>query len=676
LELDDIAPFVVAMSAAESQRAAHSVLSRIKSMKRANAERIYEAGRLLLPEEYAKEAAEARNNLRQQDRQAQELLAKFRQKLEPSPKYYMSDVFEFYNGHAAELELRMTAEDRERMVELITEVVFSRMDPADSKLTITAEGESNTYTTSTRIQIFRDALQAAQRLQLDITGFRRQILNLIPFAYGDDLTVIFDLIKEIRPDELKPVIDVYLVRDSDLWRHNPSSFIQAIRQYRVSDAAPILRELAFESKWRTFEREQAIVVANGLDPDAEFLRKAAVRYRESKDPNERSLGETANGLLITTFADRDAAIWRLSEIANRAEPFVDRPSSHRMRAVGPLEDELHLERRFAKPLMNLTNPGFQGEYLVLLDQAMTIWDRGPKFRAYAIYLWEIVCSYFNNLKEKRSYEPLRLLEEKMGTFKERDGVNWLARMVASLRHAYIAHLGKPDNVALAIAKQNAQLEYAPGKIRHATDLFQQVKAALDKDIRRWIEEEGAYKGLGGRWGEDTAQTTLKTKIDNGLLRRGFQVEIWREPQTLDGKRPDFVVQYGFVGPVIIEVKLTSNPDIQGTMLEEARSYESMSRYMGAFGAEHGIFLVLDTTNARNLPLIRDVYRRIPGVEVMTFGCHEKSFARDKGRKPNTKADAHPVERRQSARADTVGGKNRRSHRPNKRPGEGKRKTSK
>ena len=246
-------------------------------------------------------------------------------------------------------------------------------------------------------------------------------------------------------------------------------------------------------------------------------------------------------------------------------------------------------------------------------------------------------------------------------------------MVASLRHSYIAHLGKPDNVALAIAKQNAQLEYAPGKIRHATDLFQQVKAALDKDIRRWIEEEGAYKGLGGRWGEDIAQTTLKTKIECALVRRGFQVEIWREPQTLDGKRPDFVVQYGFVGPVIIEVKLTSNGDIRGTKLRKARSYESMSRYMGGFGAEHGVFLVLDNTGAGNLPLIRATYEKIPGVEVMTFGCRENNSAGEDGRSTSARSAAHPMKRRQAVHTDTIGDKKRKSHRPGgpSRKGKGK-----
>lgn len=628
LELDDVAPFVAAMSAAGAQRAAYSVLARIKSLKRAGAERIYEAGGLLIPEECAKEAAQVESNSQRQAERAQKLLAKFRLKLEPSPGQYMLDVFAFYNSHAAELEGQITDAERERIIKLITESVFSNMDPADAKLTITTEGESNTYTTSASVQIFRDAIKAAQRLRVDITGFRRQILSFIPFAYGNDLTIIFELIKKIRPNELRPVIDVYLARDSDLWRHNPSSFIQAIKQYRVIDAVPVMQELAFESKWRTFEREQAIVVANGLELDAEFLRKVARAYWENEDRDERRLGETANGLLITTFGDRDAVVRRLSEIAKRAEPFDDddQPSGHRMRVVGPLEDELHLERSFAKPLMNLTDPGFQGEYLALLDQAMLIWDRGPKFRAYAIYLWEIVCSYFNNLKETRSYEPLRSLEEKLGGLKERGGANWLASKVASLRHSYIAYLGKLDNIALAIAKQNEQLEYTPGKIRHTTDLFQQVKATLEKDIRRWIEEEGAYRGLGGRWGEDTAQTTLKTKIDNALLRRGFQVQIWREPQDLGGKRPDFVVQYGFVGPVIIEVKLTSNSDIQGSKLQNAPSYESMSRYMGAFGAEHGIFLVLDNTGAGNLPLIRSTYEEIPGVEVMTFGCHEKAFA--------------------------------------------------
>lgn len=72
---------------------------------------------------------------------------------------------------------------------------------------------------------------------------------------------------------------------------------------------------------------------------------------------------------------------------------------------------------------------------------------------------------------------------------------------------------------------------------------------FDVDLRRWIEGEGAYDLLLGekvfktkkQEYEKLIQKTLKPQIENVLLRRGFQVEVIREPQLLDEKRTDFLV---------------------------------------------------------------------------------------------------------------------------------------
>src|SRR5690606_39040377 len=143
------------------------------------------------------------------------------------------------------------------------------------------------------------------------------------------------------------------------------------------------------------------------------------------------------------------------------------------------------------------------------------------------------------------------------------------------------------------------------------ELFYRLKDALGTDLRRWIEGEGAYRVLVSRSRdrEELVQRTLKTQIESILGKRGFWVNIEREPQLLDNKRVDFLVRYGFIGPIVLEVKLTSNSDLQGKRLDAAPSYVSMRRYMEGFNAPHGIFLVLDNTNAPNLSEIARAYQK-------------------------------------------------------------------
>lgn len=94
----------------------------------------------------------------------------------------------------------------------------------------------------------------------------------------------------------------------------------------------------------------------------------------------------------------------------------------------------------------------------------------------------------------------------------------------------------------------------------------------------------------------------------------------REPQPLNDKRPDFLVRYGFTGPIVVEVKLTSNSDIKGSNIKESPLYRSMNQYMEGFGASHGIFLVVDNRGVKNLAEIKLTFENIPNVWVQSFDC--------------------------------------------------------
>jgi len=179
-----------------------------------------------------------------------------------------------------------------------------------------------------------------------------------------------------------------------------------------------------------------------------------------------------------------------------------------------------------------------------------------------------------------------------------------------------------------VKRYNNAREFDDKKIRNSDDLFRHLQDALAIDLRHWIEGEGAYSLILGekvfrskkQEYEKLVQKTLKAHLEAILLRRGFQVDIDRESQLYDEKRADFLVRYGFVGPVVLEVKLTSNTDLKMRRLQDSSSYLSMERYMLGYGASHGIFLVVDNIGAKNLAKVKETFVRIPNVCVEVVDC--------------------------------------------------------
>lgn len=614
------------MQDAGEQYIAHLTMQSILHGGRQDARRIYEAGRVFLPKEYLAHEEAQSKGITNAGRRIEATLQEFRKLLEPEPGKYSHSVFRFYNRHAEELSTIITVEDLDRIMELLDGTVFKFMDPGVHNVAIKDQKGSRTITTNSSVQIFSDALVTAQLVGFDLRPYRSKIISLIPFAHGDQLKAIFKAVKNLRPGEFTSVIDVYKSRQGDLWRYNPDSFVRAVEQYHATEAVPILKALVFEEALDNYVRRSALQALDLLAPDAEFLGEVVERYSRSTDVQGTEIAESADALLITTHGNGDAIRRRLQQVVRRAAAFT-RPSRSTAHAVGALESEMVFSKAFAKPLMELKYPDYEREFLALLDKALELWSKGDVFHEYASYLWGIVYAYFDNLKEQRSYHPLLTLERAIGTMKDRDGANWLAARMTGLRRSYLSYLGRPASIAKAIAKYNDARKINDKEIRNSADLLFHVQSALDTELRRWIEGEGAYEilhhkisGSGRQEYEKLIQKTLKAQIENVLLKRGFQVEVLREPQLLDDKRTDLLVRYGFAGPLIIEVKLTSNKDIQGTRIANSASFSSMSRYMEGYGASHGIFMVIDNHGARNLAQVETTFRGIEGVSVISFDC--------------------------------------------------------
>lgn len=605
-------------------------LQQIKFSKRADAEEIYEEGRNYFFNEYK----EAESKWEKQDKKPSEeerLYEEFQLKLEPEKGKYYPDVFEFYLNNKDTLNPLITKDEKDRLKSLIEESIFDQFDPGEHDLNITErKGGGTSYTTHSWIHIFGDCIQVASELNFDITRYRNKIINYIPFAYSAHLDAIFSLVKNVQLGEIKSLIAIYKRKKSDLWRFMPDSFIRASERYVIKEAVPILKEFVAQNDFSIYDRISALNTSEFLNPDAGFLKKVFGQYKEEP----RKLAEKANELLVENYKDEEAITWRFNELIKCAFPFKEPIGVH---SEGSQEHELH-DKEFAAPLMKLKYPQYKQRFLDLLGKSFNIL-KNKEYWPYAQYLWQIVCAYFDNLKEERSYRPLRDLEKFVEKHSSDEGINWFKYRLKELRRSYIMFLGKPTSVNECIQKYNKLKTQQYMEIATPYDLNEKVKDAIETDLKRWVESEGAYgfiledKVFDAKKQdyENFIQKTIKSQIEHAFLKRGFEaVNIIREPQLLDDKRTDFLIFYGFIGPILVEVKLSTNTDLAGSpqVLEGKPSYKSLIQYMNGYNAHFGIFLVFDNKKRTkrsqkweaHLGKVRNAFQKIDNVTVLGLKC--------------------------------------------------------
>ena len=252
-------------------------------------------------------------------------------------------------------------------------------------------------------------------------------------------------------------------------------------------------------------------------------------------------------------------------------------------------------------------------------------------------------AYFNNLKELKSYRHLKELEKYVQGDSAKEGMNWFTMRLQQLRREYMNYIGKPKEITECIKmynkfKENQYLDIATPRV-----LAELVEEIIDKDIRTWVESEGAYKFIQEAKGkqEDLIQKTIKTQFENSLLRRGFrknEINIRREEQLLDDKRTDFLISYGFIGPVLIEIKRVDRDEITNDSLR-VEYRQKLLQYMKGSKADLGIFLILQINNKYSLkgylPKVEDVYKNCNNIEVKSLNC-VKDLISDEKDKSNRK----------------------------------------
>jgi hypothetical protein len=237
--------------------------------------------------------------------------------------------------------------------------------------------------------------------------------------------------------------------------------------------------------------------------------------------------------------------------------------------------------------------------------------------------------------DANAYKIILDIENFLDANKDKKDLHWFEYTLQDLKRVYLSK-AKESNIVQAIKKYN-QLEkndYLP--IVTTLELRELVKDIIEQDIRRWVEDEGAYRHIlelakkeKNTNAEDFIQKSIKAQIELALVKRGFRdtdYSIIREEQTLDDKRLDFTVRYGFVGSVMIELKLGHNSEAKAMTQKGTTYVKKLQKYMSSSGSDYGLLVVFNIKKEEKdrfksqMNSLKKLYESTDNISVLDLDC--------------------------------------------------------
>ncbi len=473
-------------------------------------------------------------------------------------------------------------------------------------------------------QITENQNEYNEILGLSLEDLIRNYLNFNPYQYQDFYKKAIQERYPSLTEELETEIknqSKHLHKDLSTNSRNPAYLYFKINYliniYDSESLSKFLQGLILEYS-EGLEYYTSIISDLDLSlKDEKFLTDLLKKL--SKVPENKGTKATITTLKISRYADLKLAKERLKNI-------LEKKAKHDVLAKHSMEE--HREALSNFPDQELFF-GKDKVFKKILKLCKTSLEQSPSEYGRMSLLFSMLC---NNLKilsakpelKESSRELLNELEsefKKLGSFPNK---NFLELTLSELR-AYFTNLTKPPSILEASLRYNSLRDSILTDIPDAFTLKEKVLKILRKDddgflktilekikIKPETNQQATKKNESSQptnsssqneksqikpAREKDIQNELKLLIENRFLREGLTVIITREAETDIGKKADFLISYGFVNPILIELKLSDHDDLKSEdsskKIEETDSYTNFLHYKNNFHCEYGIFLILD-----------------------------------------------------------------------------------
>jgi hypothetical protein len=570
------------------------------------------------------------------------LYTQFRRLLKPKQKTFDGDVFKFYLKHYDELVPLIKPAEHAEIREIIRNII-TNVQPETFRIIVKNDKDRVNYQLNNswwfnfgffvRIALFLGETEI-------LRANREKIIKYLPLLRdynGENIDVtshVMVFLGALTTTDVSILLAYCKDRDDDYLFGATGSFIDLIKDHQLISLLPFLQKIIGSEITTEFEKVKALKcyrdISDHQTADRDYLTQLFGQF-ERDDQLKRQLGDLANEILIRTYKEEYAIKWRFNELKNRKILMADEPvRSNGIRAYPEWEVELD-KPQFGKCLYDNSDSGVQQQMIGLLEYGLTIRDLDSHKR-YSEYLLVIVYEYFehnNDLKNINKVKGTLAKPEFIGTAIAFKG--HLVKLEKQLSEVLARHETISDPIRIYNFIQTTR--YLP--VYNQKALSEVVNAAVI-DMENFVVNKGyAHTALqlsGDKtskgtqlFNEDILQKTLAVALENNLMRRGIrELDIIREAQLSDDQRLDLLVKYGFIGPVMIELKLLHNPEIQNK--EKRRVYlNKLIKYKQGIGADHAIYLIFKVR--RNMPTdtvalteLCEEYQNTNGLEIRFIDC--------------------------------------------------------
>lgn len=342
-------------------------------------------------------------------------------------------------------------------------------------------------------------------------------------------------------------------------------------------------------------------------------------FNALKEDNIESIKMQCNAIMIEKYQDIESIIWRIEYFKNHIVKSFHNETGH-IRAISIEESEMtnpnpHMFRCF----MNIKgNEKLIEQLFDLFDFALTLCIE-PDTQEYSSYLLNQIYLFFVTSNDAYSISELRRKVEKFNT----TNVSYLANVI--MNNAEMTYLrNEKGSIEKSIRKYNKCIEDAHLEIRNDSDL-RRYFTFIHYEVQKEIQDQGIYALVRQETlSEDFIQRELKNTIINKCCQMGLEtVRVDREVTLQDNKRTDLLIKYGLCNPIMVELKLLHNTEIQNK--KQRQAYKSkFIQYTKATNACLSVFWVFNTyQKGSNTTAFKDLeteYQDLNNTMVLLTDC--------------------------------------------------------
>lgn len=572
--------------------------------------------------------------------QNQQLIEAYRNILDPN-------VSKYYKYEAA-YELSKNIEfvqkqDCNPLIDIV-KVFFEELDL--DKMTLERETQ-NSFTLSMslpKIPVFVKFLYYLGAKDL-LSSYRIILAKTLPnvcftrnYDVKDVKNIYKSVIGSISDEEKKQLVEWWKSREDDFMNVSSDDICACITDYGIEALSYKLEEYIEQYKVNQ-NLDYSIAASKALDVISDYSYWGIDKYRDLfdslKDDGITSIKMKCNAVMIEKFKDTDAIKWRIEYFREHIIKTFHNDTGH-ARAISYEESEIispnpHMFRCFMSIKDNETLANQMSD---LFDFGLTLCENTDTLE-YARYLLNQIYLFFVNLN---NVDYISTLRKKIEAHNAKS-VSYLATSI--MNNAEMLFLvNEKITIGRAIKQYNKCIEESYLNIRNDGDL-RRYFTEIHSEVQKEIQDQGIYTLVRpDALSEDFIQRELKNTIINKCCQMGLEaVRVDREVALQDNKRTDLLIRYGLCNPIMVELKLLHNKEIQEE--KKRREYRNkFIQYTNATGTCLSVFWVFDvhreSSKRSEFEKLRLEYKDLPHTSVLLTDCKCSSSVETGLPKQNTK----------------------------------------